>query len=139
MAQFTAENAAEMARRAAESKRLRLEELRTAVQIAVTDPNVDFTVRTLARVRLQMENISNEIDKAIGRDSKVLRELTDAYTRLEVIEQKLSMRHAPGATKPTTSRRSTPSQDPSPVEIPTQPIVSSAPIVPPVEGNTPQV
>ena len=134
MALFTAENAAEMGRKSAESRKQRMEEMRLAVEVAVTNPDVDFGQRTLARVRVQLERLSNEIDKCIAGDSKRLKELTDAYSRLADQEQKLAMRPSPGSLKPSSKpARVTSHAEPTPIAP--QPVASDSPAQPPVNDT----
>lgn len=140
MALFTSETAADMARKSAESKRLRLENLRNAVADAVGNPEIDFKDRTLSRVRLQMENLSDEIDEAIDRaDSKKVKELTDAYTRLGDMERILAGRPLPGSKRPAPERASKRGNDsmPSPI-APATPQAESQPTYnPATDPNAP--
>lgn len=119
MALITAENAREMAAKGNAAKAARLQQLRDAVQDAVSNPVIAFPSRTLSRVRLQMGNLADEIDKAIGGDSKRLKELTDAFTRLAELERQLDNRPLPGSRRPKEDRpkRNEPLPEPTPAPV----------------------
>ncbi len=121
MALFTPQNAREMAARSNAAIAARKQAMRDAVEIAVSSPAIDFAQRTLARVRLQMDRLSDEIDKEITGESKRLKELTDAYARLAEQEQKLAGRPNPGSRKPAPDKPAKRQLAPMP-----QPVVDEA-------------
>lgn len=100
---LTSANAAEMARLAHAKRRERKENLRIQVQQAQEaqdPPKYDYETRRLIRVRAQLDRLDREIDAEIGGDSKRLRELVDAQTRLSEQERILSGRPMPGSLRP---------------------------------------
>ena len=122
--QFTAENAAEMARRAAESKRKRLEELRNAVAVAANDPSLDYIESRLRRVRLQLDKVDAMLLEE--RDPQKLDRLASASARLSEQERQLSNRPMPGSLKPSAKQpRVTPQAEPTPIAP--QPVASDDP------------
>lgn len=71
----------------------------------LSEEPLTFQARTLARVRIQIAAIQQKIDKQLAMpttDSKIVKELMDAFSRLEIAEQKLSGRAAPGSLRPST-------------------------------------
>lgn len=116
MALITKETAAEMGRKGAKARLDREEQLRQAIEFATKNPVVGFAERTLARVRLQMDRLSTEIDQEITGESKRLKELTDSYARLADQERILAGRPLPGSRKPAPDkpgkRQSTPTPQP---------------------------
>ncbi len=103
---FTPANAREMSAKAHAAKANRIVELRQAVETATLDPDASsFQAKTLARVRLQMQAVQTKLDDLLTArdfDSKAFKELTEAFSRLEVADQKLSGRAAPGSLRPST-------------------------------------
>ncbi len=100
---FTKENAKEFAVKAVETRKQLAEERRLTLE-ALRSPSDDFREDMLKSTRAQMRLISMRIDKELEKatlDSKVLKELSETMTRLEAIEQKLSMRSGPGTLKPS--------------------------------------
>ncbi len=103
---FTSANAAEMAAKAHESRRLHAEALRNSLE-AARNPSEDFRADALKSVRAQMRLILGRIDKELEKavlDTKVLRELGATVTKFEAMEQKLSMRAGPGSLKPAAPK-----------------------------------
>ncbi len=101
---FTAENAREMQQRAQAAKAARIEEMRKTLE-TLRQPSDDFREDMLKSTRAQMRLIAGRMDKELEKaalDSKVLKELSETMTRLEAIEQKLSMRSGPGTLKPSS-------------------------------------
>lgn len=95
-----------MSAKAHAAKANRIVELRQAVETATLDPDASsFQAKTLARVRLQMQAVQTKLDDLLTArdfDSKAFKELTEAFSRLEVADQKLSGRAAPGSLRPST-------------------------------------
>lgn len=101
---FTTENAREMQQRAQAAKAARVEEMRKTLE-TLRQPSDDFREDMLKSTRAQMRLIAGRMDKELESaklDSKVLKELSETMTRLEAIEQKLSMRSGPGTLKPSS-------------------------------------
>lgn len=102
---FTKENASFYAAKSADVRRQTIEEAKLAIETASLDPAIDYSQRRLARVRLQLDNVDNDIAiESKSGDSKRLKELCEAQARLNAQERELSMRPAPGTTKPPTQR-----------------------------------
>ncbi len=100
---FTRENAKEMSAKGNAAKAARLQAMRETLE-ASREPSEDFREDMLKSTRAQMRLISSRMDKELEKsvlDSKVLKELSETMTRLEAIEQKLSMRSGPGTLKPS--------------------------------------
>jgi hypothetical protein len=119
---FTKENAAEYAAKsrlvAAESKRKSAEAIALAEALRNSvPPPVDESYRSqrLSRVRGQLAIVDREIELCAGKDSKRLKELTDAQARLAEQERQLAGRPLPGSMRPTKARRESASADPSPI------------------------
>ncbi len=135
MAVFTKESAAEAARKSHLPWSARFLQKEPEPQ----KPDLPQNQSLAAGLTAEQETVREQIrlldrDFLTTNDPALRVRISDAKSKLwQLIHPR------PGVLKPT-SRRSTPSQDPSPVEIPTQPIVSSAPIVPPADpGSTPPV
>lgn len=126
MALFTKENAGEMARRATAARIANMmapdpipEPARNAIPDAESSPEDDFRKETLARVREHLKALSAKMDAELDKpkiNTKSLRDLTDAISKLETVEQRLSNRPAPGSLRPTSdkpkARRNTPAPEP---------------------------
>ncbi len=100
---FTKENAKEFAVKAVETRKQLAEERRLTLE-ALRNPTDDFREDMVKSTRAQIRLIASKIDKELERstiDSKVIKELSETMTRLEAIEQKLSMRSGPGTLKPS--------------------------------------
>ena len=105
---FTPENAREMSAKGHVARALRQEIIRETVRTIMQAPGDDYTARRLVRVRLQLDSIDGEIVKEQEQkkpDAKRLKELIEAQTRLNLQERELSMRPAPGTTKPAPDRK----------------------------------
>lgn len=105
MALITSANARQMAAKGHEAKRLRLEALRQTVDTLVQSPEVDYHSKRLARVRVQLGRIDDELERASLSDSKRIKELTEAQIRLAEQERILAGRPLPGSRKPAPERR----------------------------------
>lgn len=82
----------------------------------------DFRSKVLARTRKQMAMIQKKMEEQLNKDvldSKVLKELTEAFARLETVEQKLSGRASPGSLRPTSKRDKRQASSPMPMSDPT--------------------
>lgn len=105
---FTSENAAEMAHKAHAARKILKEALRntidTITQATAEDTADDYTQRRLIRVRLHLDAVDAEIANCVRGDSKRLKELVETQNRLNSQERELSMRPAPGTTKPTAPK-----------------------------------
>src|ERR1035437_908443 len=104
---FTAENARAYALKshAADSARCRpTEPTANADDPAVipADRDYSFTERRLMRVRMQLEKL--DALAAVARNSKRLKELADATTRLSEQERILAGRPLPGSRRPASDR-----------------------------------
>ena len=123
---ITPANAREMSAKANAAKAARLAELRDAVDIVKSPPDEsNFTEKTLARVRLQMASIQTKLEEHLAKpvlDSKAFKELTEAFSRLEIAEQKLSGRHAPGSYRPTTKSSRSDKRRAAPIVSPESPV-----------------
>lgn len=125
---FTAENAAEMGRKSAEARRAREEMYRAAANIAVDDPNLDFTQATLARVRMQLDLVNKRLTEALERDRLdpgAIDRLASAQSRLSEQERILAGRPTPGSLKPATPRQSRTSVSAPSFSIPDPPAQQS--------------
>ena len=88
-----------------EAYRKEQEALGMPKQTGKVKPEADFVTTTLVRVRKQMQLVQTKIEKLLfdaKLDSKAFKELTEAFSRLEIAEQKLSGRHAPGSYRPSS-------------------------------------
>lgn len=103
---FDSARAREMSLRGHEAKRRRAEEFRQRVETAERDPAIDYGVRRLARVRAQLDALDRAIERIIEnpRDSKGLKELVDAQTRLAEQERILAGRPLPGSRRPAREK-----------------------------------
>jgi hypothetical protein len=111
MARFTAANARENAAKSHAARQQRRpngdlagETFRQTPQVGPHEAAGDYVSRRLARVRAQLDLVDSAIEKAIGGDSKRLKELTEAQSRLEEQERRLSGRPLPGSRKPAPER-----------------------------------
>jgi hypothetical protein len=111
MPRFTAANARENAAKAHAARRRRLA---TGDSPGVNAPQTPqfgpleagdaYVARRLARVRAQLDAVDKEIEDSISGDSKRLKELTDAQSRLAEQERLLSGRPLPGSRRPGPER-----------------------------------
>lgn len=117
---FTTANASEMAVKgnAIRWAKPRVAQTQIATGSEVAESN--YSITRLARVREHLDaldqEISDELDKA-KPDSKRLKELSDAQTKLEEQERRLSGRPLPGTLRPTngkTKRQADPVSEPEP-------------------------
>lgn len=114
---FTPENAKQMSAKGHVARALRAEIIRETVRTIVQAPGDNYTARRLVRVRLQLDAIDAAIvkEQAGGSpDSKRLKELIEAQGRLNLQERELSMRPAPGTTKPAPDRKPRAGSSPPP-------------------------
>ena len=109
MALFTAETARAAAAASVASRRAAAQRIppptiftvQPATTIATTIPALDeFQARRLMRVRSQLSRIDTELETCSLKDSKRLKELTDASARLSDQEFKLAGRPSPGSRRP---------------------------------------
>jgi hypothetical protein len=112
-------------RRLAEADELRTRLVQTAVLTDVQAPTPvdEFIQRRLLRVRAQLERLDDLL--ADEDDSKTIKELSEALSRLQDQEQKLSGRPGPGTLRPMPERKakddSRASAIPRPPDVPAQP------------------
>ena len=101
---FTAENAAIYARKshAPDSARNQIPVPKPVLAVAVqsAEPSQSFAENRLKRVREQLSRIDNEIETCELDNSKRLKELADASTRLSEQERILDGRPMPGSRRP---------------------------------------
>ncbi len=123
MAQFTAETAAEMAKRSWDARRKAEQEAANKPQEAEPEPQLTYVERRLNRVREQIEILSQMLDEE--QDPNKIDRLANAITRLSGLEREYANRPLPGTLKPTqpksTQRRDLP--DPTPITPSTPPVV----------------
>ena len=89
-----------MAARGHEAKRQRDEAYRQTIQTLVASPQLDYPATRLARVRGQLDRLDLELQRCSLSDSKRIKELTDASTRLSEQERILAGRPLPGTKRP---------------------------------------
>ncbi len=122
MAQFSVENAGEMARRAVQVREARKDAAKQATIAAFVSPeDADkFRDRRLSRVRLQLNLTDSAIEKELAKrsiDASQLDRLASAAIRLNEQERQLSNRSLPPTLKadaPRKPKRSTGSIEPEP-------------------------
>ena len=108
---FTPANAKEMSARAHAAKQERWNNLQQAAQDAENTPatpELDFAAKRLIRVRIQLNMVDKELDDLINdpdADPKRTKNLLEMQHRLNAQERELSMRPAPGTTKPSTAKQ----------------------------------
>jgi hypothetical protein len=139
MAKFTVENAAEMGRKSARLRFEREEQARQTIETLVQDPSTDYQDKCLARTRGQLDLVAKAITDELERprlDSRKLRDLTDAQTRLSEQERILAGRPLPGSHRPTPAKPAKPVKqvqgtirpaEPQPVASPAQSQSASMP------------
>jgi hypothetical protein len=104
---FTSENARYFSELGNAAIAAQKQAMRDAVLSACVSTEEDYTKRRLARVRLQLDAVDAQIagEQVKGTpDAKRLKELIEAQSRLNIQERELSMRPAPGTTKPKADR-----------------------------------
>jgi hypothetical protein len=101
---FTRANARQMADKGREARRQREAQLRQTVETLVANPEVAYQAKRLARVRVQLDRLDDELQRCSFADSKRVKELTDAQLRLSEQERVLSGRPLPGSRRPREDR-----------------------------------
>ena len=106
---FTTQNARHFAALGNQAIKTQKEALRDAVLIACANPELDFAAKRLIRVRLQLNIVDKELDDLIvdpDADPKRTKNLLEMQHRLNAQERELSMRPAPGTSKPASAKAS---------------------------------
>lgn len=119
---FTKENAAEMARKAVISRVANWQRIPEEDKATPTRENAGdcFQLETLARVREHLKTLNAKMDEQLAKpklDTKSIRDLTDAISKLENVEQRLSNRPLPGSFRPVQGKAKRSSSSPEPEEI----------------------
>lgn len=130
MALFTPETAADMAKRSWESRRLAEAERLKAEQEAAANPQpapetLDFAKQRLIRVRTQLDRLDAMAAEEL--DTKRLKELADATSRLQEQERQLAGRPLPGTLKPSQAKQRRPEPMPEPTPAIQQVVVHPTP------------
>lgn len=95
---FTSASAAQAARKRYEIEAQRTAELEAARQAAALAPDAGYLSKRLSRVREQIENVSDMLDKE--RDPQKLDRLAATLERLSDLERCLDNRPLPGSRRP---------------------------------------
>ncbi len=103
MAQFTAETAADMAKRSWEARRKAEQEAALKPQPAQPEPQLTYVERRVNRVREQIEMLSGMLDDE--QDPNKLDRLANAISRMSELERQLAGRPLPGSLKPSAPRQ----------------------------------
>jgi hypothetical protein len=99
---FTRENARTMAVRGHQLRKQRLEELRIAANPVPLPADNSYVERRLARVRQQIENLSDMLESE--KEPAKLDRLASCLARLSEIERQLANRPLPGSRRPAPDR-----------------------------------
>lgn len=114
---ITKDNATQLQRLAhekmQENKRKQAERI-AWLEASAKDNRAEYQTETLARVRQQMDRLFDSLEGE--EDPAKMDKLTSALARLEVIEQKLSMRSAPAAVKQAAPKQPRHDHGSDPVE-----------------------